>query len=220
MSDRALRDWFRQRCVGEWFRPHVERYVVTAQALLTLSLMPDTRVLDVGGGSPLREWLGLQCEVTGTDDGYDLRDIRAWPMPGCFDIVLCSEVLEHLKDTDDAPRDTFTCDGARTLLSRCAMSLKPGGWLVLTTPNGCATHMLSKICDELAPRMYAPHVREYGPHEVSEMLDSAGLQVERMETRDVWGISIRRDVAAFANATLSRPELHGEMILAMAARMS
>ncbi|MGQ0612758.1 MAG: class I SAM-dependent methyltransferase [Planctomycetaceae bacterium] len=95
------------------------------------------RILDLGCG---RGWLaGALCEL-GPTTGVDLSDLAAararWPavefvtadlfqhpLPeAAFDLVVSQEVIEHV---EDQPR----------YLDVAARCLKPGGYLVLTTPN-------------------------------------------------------------------------------------
>jgi SAM-dependent methyltransferase len=54
---------------------------------------------------------------------WEVADVVNDDLPGPFDAVVCSELLEHLDDP------------ARALM-RIAPSLKPGGTIVVTVPNG------------------------------------------------------------------------------------
>jgi SAM-dependent methyltransferase len=96
-----------------------------------------TRALDVScrNGEVMRELAALGFEVRGTrfergmppieglpiDEGVDL--IHGLPYPDeSFDLVVITEVLEHLENH-------------RAAVSELARVLRPGGHLVLTTPN-------------------------------------------------------------------------------------
>jgi SAM-dependent methyltransferase len=73
-----------------------------------------------------------------------------------FDLVLCTEVLEHVQEHEQA-------------LSELARVITPGGWLVITVPTPPA------IPDRA-------HVREgYQPEELRQMLQRRGFEV--VETR-------------------------------------
>jgi len=73
-----------------------------------------------------------------------------------FDLVLCTEVLEHVAEHDEA-------------LDELARVMKPGGWLLITVPTPPA------IPDQA-------HVREgYRPEELRRMLVERGFEV--VETR-------------------------------------
>jgi SAM-dependent methyltransferase len=80
---------------------------------------------------------------------------------GRYDLVVCSEVLEHLEDAPLAVR-------------HLAALLAPGGHLVVTVPGG----KLSRF-DELIG-----HQRHYRPGELGSLLERAGLTVE---TVIAWG---------------------------------
>ncbi|MGH7934334.1 MAG: class I SAM-dependent methyltransferase [Candidatus Binataceae bacterium] len=69
-----------------------------------------------------------------------------------FDLVLCTEVLEHVEDDGRA-------------LDEMRRVLRPGGWLLITVPT--------------PPAVYDPaHVREgYGESEMRRMLTTRGLDV-------------------------------------------
>jgi SAM-dependent methyltransferase len=98
---------------------------------------------------------------------------------GSFDVVLFCEMLEHL-----------LMDPVATLL-QIHRVLKPGGVLVLTTPN------VSRLDNVLAmvngANIYDPysgfgpygrHNREYNRHELHRLLDFAGFEVDYSLTAD------------------------------------
>jgi SAM-dependent methyltransferase len=103
-----------------------------------------SKVLDVGAGpSPYRDLFNL-CEFKTHDfmqyDGYMsgdegkyasidyVSDITAIPVPdGSFDVILCTEVLEHVPDPSAA-------------LKEMARIVRPGGTLLITAPLGSGLH--------------------------------------------------------------------------------
>lgn len=117
--------------------------------LSTLEGWPKFRVLDLscGEGEILQQLHQHGCKVEGThfrEDDYILRNPRqildkvpihtevdlTRPLPfedGQYDIVLATEVIEHLPN-----HSVFVAEAARMV--------KPGGYLILTTPN---VHRLS-----------------------------------------------------------------------------
>ncbi len=101
-----------------------------------------------------------------------------------FDTVLCCELLEHL-----------TADPMH-MMSEIARVLKPGGRLLLTTPNIASYRALHAILNGYHPSFFpayilprkegeeaeARHNREYTAKEVHLLFWEAGFEVERLET--------------------------------------
>lgn len=109
----------------------------------------------------------------------DLRqgNLEALPFPDAdFDVVLCTQVIEHLL----APERGVT---------ELARVLRPGGRLVLTTDN---SRTLSRVLNaprtglvllirRRKPAFEFPHA-SFTIREVIDLVESAGLQPERVET--------------------------------------
>lgn len=109
----------------------------TKGKLIALDLVPDghgRRALDVGAreGNQTR-WLesrGYEVEPIDVEPGFDrckVVDVNAG-LPyedDSFDLIWCSEVIEHLKDP------AFTLEEFRRVT-------RPGGDIILTTPNSYA----------------------------------------------------------------------------------
>lgn len=96
------------------------------------------------------------------------------PLPdGVFDLVLCAETLEHVRDT-------------QLLLSEIRRVLRPGGRLALTTPaHGRATalRMLVRGLEhELDPR--SPHLRLFTRRSLSTLLDDLGFDVASLRREE------------------------------------
>jgi 2-polyprenyl-3-methyl-5-hydroxy-6-metoxy-1,4-benzoquinol methylase len=108
---------------------------------LLLSLVPDgSRVLDVGcsSGYLARPLAARGCGVVGIEldetaaevarevcDEVLVGDVEAMELPfpeGSFDVVLCGDLIEHLREP-------------QRFLERVRPLLRTGGRLVLTTPN-------------------------------------------------------------------------------------
>jgi glycosyltransferase involved in cell wall biosynthesis/SAM-dependent methyltransferase len=191
-------------------------YLATHQTRLakTLAMTPqgnaDARVLEMGAylqiTPALRSRLGYG-EVRGcyygpagtverrevvSDEGerfacdVDLFDAEhdAFPYPGeYFSTVLCCELIEHL-----------TADPMH-MMAEINRILKPGGHLVLTTPNIASERAIAAILLGYHPGFFpsyirprsegeteARHNREYTPKETEQLLDAAGFDTERIET--------------------------------------
>ncbi len=113
----------------------------------------------------------------------DLFNIEGDRLPypdGHFDVVLFCEVLEHL-----------THDPLAALLE-IRRVLKPGGRLILTTPNAaCLRNVLKMLRGQnvgdrySAYGPYGRHNREYTLGEVVKLLDAVGFTTQRSFTANV-----------------------------------
>lgn len=132
------------------------------------SLPAGTRVLDAGAGQCQYRSLFLHCLYKtqdfamygGTLEGpsseqWDygaidyVSDISAIPVEnGSFDVVLCTEVLEHLADPVSAIREF-------------ARVLRPGGTLLLSAPLGSGLHQEPfHYFGGFTPHFYTKYLRE------------------------------------------------------------
>ena len=101
------------------------------------------RLLDVGcGAQPYRELLSPEVSYLGIDTvdakarfGYEIPDTLyfegdTWPVDtGSFDVVLCTETLEHIADT-------------LRFLDEVRRALRPGGRVILTVPFAARWHFI------------------------------------------------------------------------------
>ncbi|HET9929245.1 MAG TPA: class I SAM-dependent methyltransferase [Polyangiaceae bacterium] len=88
-------------------------------------------------------------------------DEQASSRSGQFDLVVCSEVLEHLRND-------------RLALERLGTLLAPGGRLILSVPAGERTRFDRAI----------GHLRHYTEGQMAERLQDAGFEAERVFS---WG---------------------------------
>jgi len=121
----------------------------------------------------------FECEI-------DLFDAEKDPFPysdGCFSTVLCCELIEHL------------FHDPMHMVSEVNRVLKPGGHLVLTTPNLASLRAVSAILQGYHPGFFhayirpaaqgetdARHNREYTPLEIHRLLENSGFEIVRLET--------------------------------------
>jgi SAM-dependent methyltransferase len=87
------------------------------------------------------------------------------PLPfddGAFDLVLCAETIEHVRDV-------------QLLLSEVRRVLQPGGVLALTTP---ANPPLARPADPLSP-----HLRFFTRRSLRRILRELGFEVESLRRR-------------------------------------
>ncbi len=120
----------------------------------------------------------FECEI-------DLFDAEKDAFPYAdeyFSTVLCCELLEHL-----------AADPLH-MMAEINRVLKPGGHLVLSTPNLASLRSLAGILQGFHPQLFsayirprngvvdARHAREYMPGELSKLLEGAGFEVTLLET--------------------------------------
>ena len=184
--------------------------------LHTLALVPERtplRALEIGAGpyftSLLCAWYrpAVELEYTNYFDGpverrsqhveivrtggtVERRDFGFWNVnlerdrvpaaDGSYDLVLFCEILEHMT------HDPLAC------LAEIARLLRPGGRLVLTTPNVARLENVARLA--VGENLYDPysgygpygrHNREYTQRELFALLAHAGFDVEGSFTADV-----------------------------------
>jgi glycosyltransferase involved in cell wall biosynthesis/SAM-dependent methyltransferase len=120
------------------------------------------------------------CEV----DHFDAeKDVFPYP-DGHFSTVVCCELIEHL------------FEDPMHLMAEINRVLKPGGHVVLTTPNIIALRAISAVLQGYHPGFYhayikpaspgqeveARHNREYAPREIHSLLVDSGFDVTLLET--------------------------------------
>ncbi|MCU1334421.1 MAG: glycosyl transferase, group 1 [Bryobacterales bacterium] len=121
----------------------------------------------------------FQCDV----DLFDAEKDRFPYEDGYFSTVLCCELIEHL------PSDPMH------MMGEINRVLKPGGALVLTTPNIASARAVSAILQGFHPMLFpayirpnqegeteARHNREYSPREIKDLLENSGFEVAALET--------------------------------------
>jgi glycosyltransferase involved in cell wall biosynthesis/SAM-dependent methyltransferase len=122
----------------------------------------------------------FECDI----DHFDAEKHTYPYEDASFDTVLCCELIEHL----------FT--DPMHMMSEINRILKPGGHLVLTTPNIGSLRAVSAILLGYHPSFFpayirprkedeeaeARHNREYVPMEVQHLLEDSGFELVRLET--------------------------------------
>ena len=118
-------------------RPGYEDGVAVYSRLVGRYITPATRVLDAGCGrggvierycQQGQQAVGVDGDLASLKEHRCLRqlvrgDLASLPFPGgCFDVVLCSWVMEHLTRPD-------------LVFEELARVLRPGGHLVILAPN-------------------------------------------------------------------------------------
>jgi SAM-dependent methyltransferase len=184
----VLRSYYHRVHAGQGYTP-VEPFLFELHAAMLRRLEPlflehiprGGRVLDAGCGRSLfteirPDW---PFRIVASDVDHELMrsrqaefaDVRflvgdAQPLPfrdGAFDAVFAGELIEHLPDP-------------RSGVAEFRRVLRPGGTLILTTPNRLR---LANVADG-SERPYSPdHLSELSYDEVWALLGSEGFQVQR-----------------------------------------
>jgi glycosyltransferase involved in cell wall biosynthesis/SAM-dependent methyltransferase len=110
-------------------------------------------------------------------------ELDTFPYPKAhFKVVLCCELLEHL------PNDPMFMMGEINRI------LKPGGSLVLTTPNIASLRSIAAVLQGFHPQLFstylrpkegetdARHHREYTCLEIRQLFENSGFEVTLLET--------------------------------------
>lgn len=194
-----------EELASRWWDPHSEFKPLHEINPLRLDYV-DSRVgldgktvLDVGcGGGILAESMAARgASVTGIDMGLaplevarlhlletgqqvDYRQISAEQLaaeqPGQFDAVTCMEMLEHVPDP-------------ASVVSACALLVKPGGQVFFSTINrNPKSYLFAIIGAEYLLRMLPKGTHDYAkfirPSELARWTRAAGLQ-----TQDITGLT-------------------------------
>lgn len=140
---------------------------------------------------------------------------------GSFDVAVCSEVLEHL-----------THDPAH-MLSEISRVLRPGGRLILTTPNITSVFALYRLMAGFHPQVWSVytgkdgdrHNREYTPAEIGKLLQWAGFGAIQIRTFSLGPIPLKLRLISYwtflpwamrGQKNISRDR--GEYIMAVASK--
>lgn len=203
-----LTGWVAEEGARDYVSSHVTRLVRTLE--ITPPGGPDDRVLEMGAymqmtpalrtqlgygyvrgcyyGPPGRVDHKTVVSAEGEEFSCDIDHFNAekdpFPYPDeHFSTVLCCELIEHL------------FEDPMHLMSEVNRILKPGGHLVLTTPNIAALRGVAAILQGYHPGFFhsyirpsaegevdARHNREYAPLEIHQLLECAGFTVALLET--------------------------------------
>jgi glycosyltransferase involved in cell wall biosynthesis/SAM-dependent methyltransferase len=135
-----------------------------------------------------------------------------------FDLVLAMEIFEHLA----LDPHFFLCEAWRVL--------RPGGHLVITTPNICSHRGVRKMLSNEAPYsfgifvptggVYGRHNREYAPRELAVLGQAAGFETEFLGTADVYDKVVDASTAELLLSRSDNLDLRGENIVYVGTRSS
>lgn len=106
-----------------------------------------------------------------------------------FDVVVCNNLWEHVPDP------LFLLSGIKRIL-------KPGGFLIVSTPSRYRLYNLSRVLRGKPVVMSRHHVTEYTVGQVVEQLTYGGLHVRRILSRPISLGSMRDTIIRFVLSML------------------
>lgn len=205
------------RNASAYARSHTRRYMSTIRAWEKWGrLRRGLHVLDVGAKGDLMQrffdWYKLDIVVENLrgDITHPWKQLRR-PQ---YDLVLCLETLEHLKDR---PIDglsqvdaaiAFHYIGLWNFFVEARNVLAPNGVLLSTTPNANGYLSMRNIFLQVAPPLFELHVHELTVHELRLLHVGAGFRVIAAETRDVFAIKTYRKKPLVRKVEALLKELH------------
>jgi SAM-dependent methyltransferase len=173
--------------IDEYYQIHIARYRQIIDAVLALHLPSPSKVLDVGC-YPLHLFKLLEqqnYQVFGISSPHEpvnhpqvkTCDLENEVIPfkaNQFDLVIFTEVFEHL------------CYSPSKVLIEINRVLKPGGWLIFTTPNVLRFQNIINLI--LGKNIYFPlfqldqplnfrHHREYTHNEVIQIMTESKFKI-------------------------------------------
>lgn len=164
---------------------HAKRFELSLQTILA-NVTTGAKILELGGGGHFTEVLRSR----GFDVTIPTGDFRYEVFPSGFDAALCMEVIEHIHDQEaDIPTE-WRGTGVDNMMSAMFQALRPGGFLLLTTPNADSLNVINKLIHRQGPMVYRPHVREYTVHELVGITRKVGFTVTLAETHECWDNSM------------------------------
>lgn len=172
-------------------------------------------------GAPNVKVQRIKHATTGLDLSFPMQNVDVerdrFPYEDqFFDVALCCELIEHLREDP------------MHMLAELNRVLKWGGLLILTTPNIASAFSIQEAMAGSSPYIYGSynrksptdrHSREYTPKDVRLVLESAGFQVVRLFTEDLWHATDEAFLNWLDQTGVSR-EYRGDNIFAVGRKMS
>jgi 2-polyprenyl-3-methyl-5-hydroxy-6-metoxy-1,4-benzoquinol methylase len=173
---------------------HTHEYLIPAVLRLCPKIRPDFRVLDVGcgNGAMAAEFLRRGCSVVGIDPSQQGINIARKAFPsGRFEILSCDEyVLQHL---GTSPFDLVICTEViehiydpRSFMRGCFDATKAGGRFICSTPyhgylKNLSISVLGKWDRHFSPLWDGGHIKFWSRGTLSTLLTETGFKNLRFE---------------------------------------
>jgi SAM-dependent methyltransferase len=172
---------------NNYLKGHLKR-IIESFTFLEKYLTDNQNVIDIGSYGHFTEVLSKFYNSNFDISDFELRE--TFPIDEKkYDITICMEVIEHMKDRDYNDLDsiaTFKYSGVFNLLCETNRILKDGGILFLTTPNLNNYLSVLRLLNHENPYFFTPHPRELSVMELKRFLIKCGFEIIEFETKDVW----------------------------------
>lgn len=159
--------------MNSYYDTHKKRYETTIHIIEEYKLLKnDDRVLSFGPCELFKKFIldrfKVKIDETDCDLRYEIKNQEK------YDLVLCLEVIEHIKDRESSDVNclsTFTGSGIKSLISESHRLLKDEGSLLLSTPNLHCYKTLYNWFYKEDLLTYSPHPRELSNKYLSSELE-------------------------------------------------
>lgn len=174
-------------------KSHVRRYIETFMFMVPVLKDRTDRITIIDLGSTHKSHLvemieyfyGEQiCDCYSADLRHPFKPELVAHAP--YDLVICTEVIEHINEREDSYRGSFTYHGMIIMLREINKIMFKDSVLVLTTPNVCGWKNVMNICKYTYPFNYKPHVRELAHSDILDLLGKSNLVVDKYQIIDCW----------------------------------
>ena len=184
----------------EYLETHQKRFDMTIDYLKGAGFLRDgIDILELGCPSEFTEILKGGFSVNVTNTGCDLRytPLFRWKSGDLieekFDLVLCMELIAHIKDQDTediGQLSSFNGSGIKNLISECSKRVKEGGRLFVSTPNVHCYRVFENWCLNKDIYTYDLHPRELSVSYLEEVLgEHFNIKVDYFECWSCHGTS-------------------------------
>lgn len=147
-------------------------------------------ILDLGGESHflpmmLKERFDINVYHTGN---LDLRKDFLTDKNDLCDIVLCTEVIEHLQETEESYKikHGLTFSSLDNLFKNVNRLLKKDGFFLITSPNPSSWNGLYNIITGLPTKIWNEHIHEYTILEIANSLLQNKFEIVKLQTLNVY----------------------------------
>lgn len=140
--------------------------------------------IDIADNVPLHR-SGFPIQFQAEDLGHPIPE----GMHRTYDLVLCSEVIEHVEN-----------DG--TVLRNLAELTAPGGTLILTTQTG-------KI---YRTEEFLGHIRHYSPHDLCARVEQIGLRIQKCYVAGWPWLNAQKIAAHYLQPTVQKNIVHANSL--------